>query len=100
MNKQEVLRSLSAEHFIKIANKGEWFEDGAVIYAREIRENIFLLFVILKDVNIENVKALIAHFDSFKSIGVKEPLQVMFYLSIKEKEDLHYFEKYLQVPNN
>lgn len=100
MNKQMILKTLRTEHFIKVANKGDWFEDGAIIYAREIRENIFLLFVILKDMNIENIQALIAHFDSFSSIGKKEPIQIMFYLSIKEKEDLHYFEKYLKVPNN
>lgn len=100
MNKQDILKILSTEHFIKIVNKGDWFEDGAVVYAREIKENIFLLFVILKDVNIENIQALIAHFDCFNSIGRKEPIQVMFHLSIKEKEDLHYFEKYLQAPNN
>lgn len=100
MDKQKILKTLRTEHFIKVANKGDWFEDGAVIYAREIRENIFLLFVILKNVDIENIQALIAHFDDFNSIGRKEPIQIMFYLSIKEKEDLHYFEKYLKVSNN
>ncbi|ROH99746.1 hypothetical protein [Chryseobacterium daecheongense] len=100
MDKQKILKTLRTEHFIKVPHKGDWFEDGAVIYAREIRENIFLLFVILKDVNIENIQALIAHFDDFNSIGIKDPIQVMFYLSIKKKEDLHYFEKYLKVPNN
>lgn len=96
MDCRKIVRSLKADHFIRVPHQGDWFENGATIYAKEIRENIFLLFVILKEVDIENVRALIAHFDCFNSIGLKEPEQVLFYLSIKDKEDLHYFEKYLK----
>ncbi|MEY8760142.1 hypothetical protein [Chryseobacterium tongliaoense] len=96
MDCRKIVRSLKSDRFIRVTNQGNWFENGATIYAKEIKENIFLLFVILKDVDIENVRALIAHFDCFKSIGLKEPEQIMFYLSIKDKEDLHYFEKYLK----
>nr|WP_315028317.1 hypothetical protein [uncultured Chryseobacterium sp.] len=85
---------------MKINNEGKWFEKGAVIYAKEIKENIFLLFVIFKDINMENIQAFIAHYDCLSSIGLKQPEQVMFYLSIKDKEDFHYFDKYLKVSNN
>jgi len=100
MDCQKIVKSLKHKDFKKVPNKGEWFEEGAAVYAKEIKENVFLLFIILKDIQIENIQALIAHFDCFKSIGIKEPEQVMFYLSIKDKEDLHYFEKYLQATNN
>lgn len=100
MDCQKIVKTLKHKDFIKVANKGNCFEEGAAVYAKEIKDNIFLLFVILKDIEIENIQALIAHFDSFSSIGLKEPEQVMFYLSIKDKEDLHYFEKYLKISDN
>ena len=100
MDCQKIVKTLKHKDFIKVPHKGNWFEDGAAVYAKEIKDNIFLLFVILKDIEIENIQALIAHFDSFSSIGMKEPEQIMFYLSIKDKEDLHYFEKYLKISDN
>ncbi len=100
MDCHKIVKTLKHKDFIKVSNRGNWFEDGAAIYAKEIKNNIFLLFVILKDIEIENIQALIAHFDCFGSIGLKEPEQIMFYLSIKDKEDLHYFEKYLKISDN
>ncbi|ASE61137.1 hypothetical protein EGY07_09540 [Chryseobacterium indologenes] len=100
MDCQKIIRTLKHKDFIKVTNEGKWFEDGAAIYAKEIKDNIFLLFVILKDIDIENIQALIAHFDSFGSIGLKKPEQIMFYLSIRDKEDLHYFEQYLKTSTN
>lgn len=99
MDYQKILKSLKSNQFTKVTNKGNKFENGATIYAKEIGKNIFLIFVIGEDPNINNIKALIAHFDCFNSIGLEEPKQIMFYLSVKEKEDLHYFEKYLKVSN-
>lgn len=61
---------------------------------------MFFIICYFKNIEIENIQALIAHFDSFSSIGMKEPEQVMFYLSIKDKEDLHYFEKYMKISDN
>ncbi len=100
MDGQKIIKTLRNRDFIKIPHAGECFEDGAAIYAKEIKENIFLLFIILKDIDIENIQALIAHFDCFNSIGLKEPEQIMFYLSIKDKNDLHYFEQYLKASHN
>ncbi|WP_110008859.1 MULTISPECIES: hypothetical protein [unclassified Chryseobacterium] len=100
MECQKIIKTLRHKDFIKIPNTGKCFEDGAAIYAKEIKKNIFLLFIILKDIDIENIQALIAHFDCFGSIGLKEPEQIMFYLSIKDKNDLHYFEKYMEASNN
>lgn len=100
MDCHKIVKNLKHKDFIKVSNKGEWFENGAAIYAKEIKDNVFLLFVILKDIEIENIKAVIAHFDCFGSIGLKEPEQIMFYLSIKNKEDLHYFERFLKIPDN
>ena len=100
MDCQKIIKTLKHKNFIKINNNGKCFENGAAVYAKEIEDHIFLLFVILKDIDIENIQAFIAHFDSFNSIGLKEPEQVMFYLSIKDKDDLHYFEQYLKASNN
>lgn len=100
MDCQKIIKDLKHTDFVKVQNKGDWYEAGAAIYAKEIKKNIFLLFIILKDIHIENIQALIAHFDSFSSIGRKEPEQIMFYLSIKDKDDLHYFEQYLKTTNN
>ncbi|MCS3529021.1 hypothetical protein [Chryseobacterium sp. JUb7] len=100
MDCKRIVKSLKQDQFTRVENNGKWFEDGSTIYAKEIRQNVFLLFVILKNIEIENIQALIAHFDSFSSIGMKEPEQVMFYLSIKDKEDLHYFEKYMKISDN
>lgn len=100
MDCNKILKNLKHKDFIKVSNKGEWFEDGAAIYAKEIKDNVFLLLVILKDIEIENIKAVIAHFDCFGSIGLKEPEQIMFYLSIKNKDDLHYFERFLKISDN
>jgi hypothetical protein len=100
MDCQKIIKTLRHKDFVKVSHTGKCFEDGAAVYAKEIKENIFLLFIILKDIDIENIQALIAHFDCFGSIGLKEPEQIMFYLSIKDKNDLHYFEQYLKVSNN
>lgn len=100
MDCQKIIKTLKHKDFIKVTHKGKWFEEGATVYAKEIKDNIFLLFIILKDINIENIQALIAHFDCFNSIGLKEPEQIMFYLSIRDKDDLHYFEQYLKASNN
>ncbi|AZA83588.1 hypothetical protein C1637_14940 [Chryseobacterium lactis] len=100
MDCQKIIRTLKHKDFIKVANDGKWFENGAAIYAKEIKENIFLLFIILKDIDIDNIQALIAHFDCFNSIGSKKPEQIMFHLSIKDKDDLHYFEQYLKASAN
>ncbi|NML68632.1 hypothetical protein HHL23_02310 [Chryseobacterium sp. RP-3-3] len=100
MDCHKIVKNLKYKDFIKVSYQGNWFDAGAAIYAKEIKANIFLLFVILKDIKIENIQALIAHFDSFSSIGLKEPEQIMFYLSIKDKDDLHYFEKYLKISDN
>lgn len=100
MDCQAIIQTLKHKNFIKVSNNGQCFENGAAVYAKEIKDNIFLLFVILKNTDIENIQAFIAHFDGFSSIGLKEPEQVMFYLSIKDKEDLHYFEQYLKASNN
>lgn len=100
MDCQKIIKTLKHKNFIKISNNGPYFKNGAAVYAKEIKDTIFLLFVILKDVDIENIQAFIAHFDCFNSIGLKEPEQIMFYLSIKDKDDLHYFEQYLNASNN
>ncbi|MBE4948863.1 hypothetical protein [Chryseobacterium culicis] len=100
MDCQKIIKTLKNKDFVKVSHTGKCFENAAAVYAKEIKENIFLLFIILKDIDIENVQALIAHFDSFGSIGLKEPEQIMFYLSIKDKNDLHYFEQYLTTSNN
>ncbi|MGE8536916.1 hypothetical protein KYG33_03400 [Chryseobacterium sp. D764] len=100
MDGQKIIKTLRHKDFIKITHSGTCFGDGAAIYAKEIKENIFLLFIILKDIDIESIQALIAHFDCFNSIGLKEPEQIMFYLSIKDKNDLHYFEQYLKASHN
>ncbi|MFC3160426.1 hypothetical protein SAMN05443633_102260 [Chryseobacterium arachidis] len=96
MNCRDIVKKLESEHFTTIKNQGSWFEEGSVMYTKEIKENIFLLFILLKDLKTESIRALIARFDEAENIGKKEPQQIMFYLSIKCIEDLHYFEKYLK----
>jgi hypothetical protein len=97
MNSQKLQKSLQSECFVKIINGGIKFEKEAVIYAKEINQNIFLLFVILKDLKVNKISASIANFDCFDSIGIKDPIQLMFHLNITKKEDFHYFEKYVNV---
>ncbi len=100
MDSQKIMKRLKQECFTEITNQGEWFEKGTSVYAKEIDKNVYLVFVIAEDVDIENIHALIAQFDSFGSIGKKEPVQMMFYMSIKDKEDLHYFEKIIHISEN
>lgn len=90
---QKFLRS---GDFIKMTNKSLRFDQGAIIYAKEVKHTIFLLFVI-PDKTSEHIHAFIASFDSEACIGVREPKQVLFYLAITKDEDLHYFEKYVKV---
>ncbi|GGG51018.1 hypothetical protein [Epilithonimonas arachidiradicis] len=97
MNCEKLQKSLKSESFLNVLNNGKKFEKEAVIYAKEINRNIFLLFVILKDLKMEKIRASIANFDCFESIGIKDPIQLMFHLTITKKEDFHYFEKYVNV---
>lgn len=98
MNYQKILRSLKSDNFIRVVKNVNQFEEGSIVYAKEITDNIYLLFIILKDIKIEYIKVQIAQFHSFEDIGIKEPMQTMFYLSIKDKKDIHYIEKYLKFP--
>ncbi|PJJ67439.1 hypothetical protein [Chryseobacterium geocarposphaerae] len=100
MNSKKILKTLKRQCFIKIPNHGELFNEGASIYAKEIDRNIFLVFVIEEDADPENVQALIAQFDSLGSIGKKEPIKTMFYMSFKDNEDMHYFEKFIHISEN
>lgn len=100
MDWRKIVKKLESDHFAKIDNKAKWFEEASTMYAKEIRKNIFLLFVVVTESPTEDMRALIAHFDDFESIGRREPKQIMFYLSIKSEEDLHYFEKYLKSTEN
>lgn len=96
MNRQKIIKTLQSGHFIKVKNKGEWFEDGALIYTKEIKINVFLLFIFLNTPKSENTQALIAEFKDFNSIGKAEPLRTMFYLLMNENEDFHCFEKLIK----
>ncbi|MBT2620110.1 hypothetical protein [Chryseobacterium sp. ISL-6] len=87
---------LESDQFTKVKSPSKLFGDGETVYAKEIGDHIFLLFIIIKNVEAESMRAFIACFDSFTSIGSKEPSQIMFHLSIKENEDLHYLEKYFK----
>jgi len=100
MNSKKILKTLKQECFTKIPNNGELFYNGASVYAKEIDSDIFLVFVIAEDAEPDNVQALIAQFDSLGSIGKKDPIKTMFYLSVKDKEDMHYFEKFIHVSEN
>ncbi|MFP3590751.1 hypothetical protein [Chryseobacterium sp. SIMBA_038] len=98
MDHQKILKSLEASHFIKIINNGNWFESHAIIYAKEIKDTIFLLFVVSEsEGKTEDIRALIAQFDDVGNIGKHEPEQILFYLSIRKKNDLHYFEKFMKI---
>lgn len=97
MNCEKLQKSLKSESFLNVINNGKKFEKEAIVYAKEINHNIFLLFVILKGLDINKIYASIANFDCFESIGCKDPIQLMFHLTINKKEDFHYFEKYVNV---
>lgn len=98
MNCYKIIKSLEASYFTKIVNKGSWLEAHNFIYAKEIKETVFLLFVTSEEKEkIEDVRALITQFDDFKNIGKQEPKQILFYLSIKKKHDFHYFEKFMRI---
>jgi len=98
MDHQKILKSLEASHFTKIINNGNWFENHAVIYAKEIKDTVFLLFVVSEsEEKKEDIRALIVQFDDIDNIGKHEPEQILFYLSIRKKNDLHYFEKFMKI---
>jgi len=96
MNRQEFIKVLRSGQFSKIENKGEWLEEENLIYAKEIKINIFLLFIFLNTSESKNIQALIAEFKGFNSIGKGEPLRTMFYLQVNENEDIHCFEKLIK----
>jgi hypothetical protein len=97
MNIENLLKSLSASDFKKISNKSQKFEPGSTIYAKEIENEIFLLFVVLKGGNPKDIHFFIAYFSNFDHIGVQEPKEIMFYNLISSDQDLHCFEKYLSI---
>lgn len=97
MNRQKIIKTLRCSDFIKINNDGEWLGDGDLIYAKEIKVNVFLLFIFLNTPKTDNIKALIAEFKDFDSIGKIEPLRIMFYLLMNENKQFHYFEKFIKV---
>ncbi|RNA61494.1 hypothetical protein D1631_05890 [Chryseobacterium nematophagum] len=98
MKDQRIFKWLEAGGFHRIINKGKWIERGSIIYAKEIEQNTYLLFVEIKGSTPNDIQAFIVEFESLDSIGKYEPLQIMFYMSIKNIQDLLYFEKYLEIP--
>lgn len=97
---KKIIELLQSNDFLEIENKLSTFEIGSKIFAKEIKEDIYLLFIIMMVENVEKVRAIIAHFDCLESIGKKEPIQIMFHLTIKEKKDLQYLDQYLNVTSN
>lgn len=97
---RKIIELLRNNEFLEIDYRLSTFEIESKVFAKEIKENIFLLFVITMIENVEKIRAIIAHFDSLESIGNKEPIQIMFHLSIKEKKDLQYLDQYLKVTSN
>lgn len=97
MNCNQILNLLRQDDFAEIPNHGKWIENNSAIYAKEIKENVFLLFVVNPDVENEAVRAMIAKFDNIESISRKEPKQLMFYLTLQKSDDMHYFEKYMNI---
>ncbi|WP_307448368.1 MULTISPECIES: hypothetical protein [Chryseobacterium] len=100
MNCQQIVRTLKSEHFTRVIHQGICFEKDATVYAKEIKDHVFLLFIILKEAGIENVQAQIACFDCFQNIGFEEPEQIIFCLTIKDKKDLRHFETFLHASDN
>ncbi len=82
---------------MKILDQSQKFEKNAIVYAKEINQNVFLLFVIVDSLKSNKIYASIASYNNIESIGKEDPLQVMFHLDINSKEDFHYLEKYVNV---
>lgn len=97
MNFNKILKLLQQDDFSEISNHGKWIAAESVMYAKEIKENIFLLFVLNQQLNNKSVKAMIAKFDCLENISLQEPKQLMFYLTLEKTDDLHYFEKYMNI---
>jgi len=97
MNTTKILKLLKQDDFIEIPNHGKWIEENASIFVKEIKEEVFLLFVIDESTVNKSVRAMIAEFDGMDSISFREPKQLMFYLTLQKPEDMHYFEKYMNI---
>jgi len=97
MNSHKILKIIKDNDFAEIPNHGKWIDAQSAIFVKEIRDYIFLLFVINKDPQKNSVRAMIAKFDCIESISLREPQQLMFYLTLQKSEDLHYFEKYMNI---
>ncbi len=93
MKTQELTQLLRERKFSETENKGSWFKDGSFIYSKEITNHIYLLYIIFED----NIQGLIAKFYDGTFIGKREPAEVMFYMSVKDKHDVDYFDKFLDV---
>ena len=96
-NLQTFTQFLESDQFTKIINKCEWLGKETILYAKEISDNLFLLFILEND---KKIRAVIARFTCITNIGVRNPEQILFHLSLQKKEDLHYFEKYLHFSKN
>lgn len=94
MYHKTLLKTLQKD-FVKISNEGNLFDKGTEIYAKEIKDGIFLLFNVWDDKKKIPLQAMIANFDSAESIGIKKPDQLLFHLKINNAADLHYLKSYL-----
>ena len=93
METQELTQLLRTRNFSETENKGNWFKDGSCIYSKEITGHIYLLYIIFED----HIQGLIAKFHDHTFIGKREPVEVMFYMSVKDRKDIDYFDKFLEV---
>jgi len=99
IDRMECTKLLEAlqKDFTKIVYEGGMFPKGSALFAKEIKQGIFLLFNVPKSEGKTPVLAMIASFDHFESVGVKEPDQVLFHLKINSNEDLNHLKTYLSL---
>ncbi|MFC4163412.1 hypothetical protein ACFOWU_07105 [Epilithonimonas zeae] len=93
----EKLLDAVKKDFTKIVSKGDMFPAGSAIYAKQIRKGIFLIINVSKKIDNDPVHAMIGSFESIESIGVKEPIQLLFHLKINSNEDLYHLKTYLSL---
>ncbi|MNK45733.1 hypothetical protein D3C87_645030 [compost metagenome] len=94
MDHKTLLTTLKKD-FVKVPNEGNLFEKGTEIYAKQIKDETFLLFNVLDNKKKDPILAMIASYDGLESVGVKESKQLLFHLKINNIADLHYLKSYL-----
>lgn len=96
MDCKKIFKALG-DDFRIVESQGHVFDEGTLIYVKEISKGIYLMFNADGSSNESPIQAVIADYDCAASVGCKSPKQLLFHLRITGEHSLKYLKSFLKL---